>query len=409
MADSQTNFEVTIDKLVYGGDGLSRLDGRVVFVPFVLPGERVAVATVDAKPGLLRTKLIEVLEPSPARVAAPCPYFGRCGGCHYQHAAYEKQLALKLGILAETLRRVGKMEPPEEIDVIAGEPWHYRNRAQFRIRGAELGYLEPRSNRLCPVDQCPISSPRINRAIGSLREMLRDPRWPRFLESLEVFTNENQLQLNVLESERPVARRFFDWCAEVMPDMVAGPLDYSAAASLYRVSGGSFFQVNRYLIDSTVDASLENAEGQSALDLYAGVGLFSIPLARRCKKVTAVESGASAARDLQFNVDRAGAKVELAQTNVESFLAGWSNTPDFVLADPPRAGLGKSVVSHLARLAPPRLTIVACDPATLARDLAGLIAVGYRIKKLTMIDLFPQTFHIEAVAQLTLQTSENTS
>ena len=400
MAESQTNFEVTVDKLVYGGDGLARLDGRVVFVPFVLPGERVTVATVDEKPGLLRTKLIDVLEPSAARVAAPCPYFGRCGGCHYQHAAYETQLALKRGILAETLRRVGKLEPPEEIRVIGGDPWHYRNRSQFRIHDAELGYLEARSNRLCPIDQCPISSPRINRAISTLREMLRDPRWPRFLRSLEVFTDETQLQLNVLESERPVARRFFEWCAEVMPDTVEGPLDYSAAGSLYRVSGGSFFQVNRYLVDPTVDVALENAEGQSALDLYAGVGLFSIPLARRCGKVTAVESGASAARDLHFNAERAGIRVELAQTSVEQFLADWTERPDFVLADPPRAGLGKAVVSHLARLEPPRITIVACDPATLARDLAGLIAAGYLIERLTLIDLFPQTFHIEAIAHL---------
>ncbi|MCU1274256.1 MAG: rRNA (uracil-5-)-methyltransferase RumA [Bryobacterales bacterium] len=400
MTESQTNFEVTVDKLVYGGEGLARLDGRVVFVPFVLPGERVKVATVDEKPGLLRAKLIEVREPSAARVAAPCPYFGRCGGCHYQHASYETQLALKRGILAETLRRVGKLEAPEEIRVIAGEPWQYRNRSQFRIRGAELGYMEAHSNRLCPIDHCPISSPRVNKAITTLREMLRDQRWPRFLQSLEVFTNETQLQLNVLESERPVARRFFDWCTEAMPDTVVGPLDYPAAGSLYRVSGGSFFQVNQYLIDPTVDAALENAGGQSALDLYAGVGLFSIPLARRFGKVTAVESGASAARDLQFNADRAGVTLESAQTNVESFLANCTDRPDFVLADPPRAGLGKAVVTHLARLGPPRITIVACDPATLARDLAGLVAAGYRIEGLTMIDLFPQTFHIEAIAYL---------
>jgi 23S rRNA (uracil1939-C5)-methyltransferase len=400
MAESQTNFEVRVDKLVYGGDGLARLDGRVVFVPFVLPGECVAVETVDDKPGLLRAKLIEVREPSAARVAAPCPYFGRCGGCHYQHANYETQLALKRSILAETLRRVGKLDPPDQIRVIAGEPWQYRNRSQFRIRGVKLGYLEARSNRLCPIDQCPISSPRINKAITTLREMLRDPRWPRFLRSLEVFTNETQFQLNVLESERPVARRFFEWCAEVMPDTVMGPLDYPAAGFLYRVSGGSFFQVNRYLIDPVVDAALENTEGESALDLYAGVGLFSIPLARRFGKVTAVESGASAARDLQFNAERAGVTLQLAQTNVESFLASWTDRPDFVLADPPRAGLGKAVVTHLARLAPRHITIVACDPATLARDLAGLIAAGYRIERLTMIDLFPQTFHIEAIAFL---------
>jgi 23S rRNA (uracil1939-C5)-methyltransferase len=400
MAHSQTNFEVTIEKLIYGGDGLARLDGKVVLVPFVLPGESAAVEAVIQKPGLVRAKLIELRAAAAERVVPACPYFARCGGCHYQHAGYKTQIALKRDILAETLRRVGKIEPPEEIRVIAGEPLYYRNRAQFHVSGVELGYLEAHSHRLCPIEQCPVSSPRINLAITTLREMLRDPRWPRFVHSLEVFTNENQLQLNVLETERPVARRFFEWCAEKMPDLVPGALDYQAAGSLYQVSGGSFFQVNRYLIDAMVETALEGAQGESALDLYAGVGLFSLPMARRFGKVTAVESGSAALSDVCFNAERAGITVEAHQASVDAFLSSAAASPEFVLADPPRAGLGKRAVEQLVRLSPPRLTIVACDPATLARDLAGLMAGGYRLERLTMIDLFPQTFHIEAIAHL---------
>jgi len=400
MQHSQTNFEVTIEKLIYGGDGLARLDGEVVLVPFVLPGERAEVQAVGHKPGLVRSKLVELRAPAAERVLPSCPYFGRCGGCHYQHAGYETQLVLKRGILAETLRRVGKIDPPEEIRVIAAEPWRYRNRSQFHIHGTDLGYLEAHSYKLCPIGECPISSPRINQAISTLREMLRDPRWPRFIRSLELFTNENQLQLNVLETGRPVAHRFFDWCREKMPALVPGALDYPAAGALYRVSGGSFFQVNRYLIERMVEAALESAEGETALDLYAGVGLFSLPLAQRFGKVTAVESGGNAVRDLQFNVERAAVAIDPRQSSVETFLASMTAAPDFVLADPPRSGLGKMVVAHLVRLAPRQITIAACDPATLARDLAGLLAAGYRMESVTMIDLFPQTFHIESIVRL---------
>jgi 23S rRNA (uracil1939-C5)-methyltransferase len=398
MAQPQTNLEVTIEKLIYGGDGLARLDGQVALAPFVLPGERAVVEVVERKSGLLRGKLVEVREASADRVAPPCPYFTHCGGCHYQHAGYEAQLSLKRDILAETLRRVGKIEPPAEIRVVAAEPWHYRNRVQLHIRGTQIGYLEAHSNRLSPIEQCPISSPRINEAIATLREMLRDARWPRFVESMELFSDETQLQLNVLETERPVARRFFDWCAETLPGLVPGALDYRAAGEVYRVSGGSFFQVNRHLIDGMAELAIGDAQGETALDLYAGVGLFSLPLGKRFGKVTAVESGSAAIRDLQFNAERARVVLDARQSSVDAFLAGLTGVPDFVLADPPRSGLGKTVVAQLARLGPPRLTIVACDPATLARDLAGLMNAGYRIDGMTMVDLFPQTFHIEAIA-----------
>src|SRR5579862_8860062 len=400
MGTNLVPFEIDVEKLVYGGDGLARRDGQVILTPYVLPGERVEVEAAEERAGLLRARLLRVVTPSAERIAAPCPYFARCGGCHYQQAGYEQQLAAKRSILIETLARVGKLAPPGEIRIVHGEPWGYRNRAQFHIDGTGIGYLEARSHKLCTINQCPIASPRIHAALTVVRQMLHDPKWPRFVGSIELFTNETDLQLNVLETERPVARRFFDWCGEMLGGPVSGAIEYPAAGAIYRVSHNAFFQVNRFLVDQLVENALEQAQGESALDLYAGVGLFSLPLARRFARVTAVESSSAAVRDLAHNAERAGVAVTTQQLPVDAFLRSLETPPDFVLADPPRAGLGASVVKELLRLAPARITIVACDPATLARDLAGLTAAGYEITGMTMIDLFPQTFHIETVVHL---------
>jgi len=389
---------VTVEKLVFGGDGLARLDGRVVLSPFVLPGERIRAEAAQEKPGLVRARTLEVLQAAEERVVPQCPYFARCGGCHYQHAPYEYQLRAKQAILAEELRRLGKIEPPAEIAVLAGEPWGYRNRAQWHVAQGRMGYWEARSHKLCAVDRCPVASPKVNEALAALNGMMRDRRWPRFVRSIEVFTDERQVQLNVLETDQPVARRFFDWCAETIPGLGMGPLDYGGR---FRVSRNSFFQVNRFLLDGLVEAAIEGAEGESALDVYAGVGLFALPLAGRFREVTAVESGAGAVRDLEFNAERTGlGNVRAEQRTAEEYLQGLEQAPDFVLLDPPRAGLGKIVVRRLVELRPRQVTIVACDPATLARDLAALVAAGYRVEKMTLVDLFPQTYHLETVVRL---------
>jgi len=395
-----SDFEITVEKLVYGGEGLGRLEGRAVLAPFVLPGERVRLSGIAEKPGLMRAGLLEVLAAAPERVAPPCPYFMRCGGCHYQHAPYEMQLALKRGILEDQLRRIGKLTPPGEIATVAGEPWGYRNRVQLHLAGGALGYRQAQSRKLCPIETCPIGSPAINRAVAIVRDMLRDPRWPRFLRAIELFTDETGMQINILETGHPVAQRFFDWCAERIPGLVSGALDYHAAGHAWRVSHGSFFQVNRFLIDRLVDTALDGAEGRTALDLYAGVGLFSLPLARRFAAVTAVESGARAAGDLRFNAARSGIGLRVEQTDAEAWMEQLEAAPDFVLLDPPRAGIGRRMVARLAQLRPPKLVIVSCDPATLARDLAGLLGAGYKIDRMTLVDLFPQTFHLETVVHL---------
>lgn len=387
---------------MYGGGGLGRQEGRAVLAPFVLPGERVRVRVTAEKPGLLHAGLAEVLAAAPERVAPPCPYFTRCGGCHYQHAPYEFQLAQKRAILEDQLRRIGKIAPPAEIAVVAGEAWGYRNRVQLHIDGRRLGFREAQSHKLSAIESCPISSPAINAAITALLGMLGDARWPRFLRAIELFTDETQMQLHVLETERPVAQRFFDWCAERLPGLLPGALDYAAAGYTWRVSRGSFFQVNRFLIERLVETALDGAEGGSALDLYAGVGLFSLPLARRFASVTAVEAGARAAGDLSCNAERAGVSLRVEQRAAEAFLESVGSAPDFVLLDPPRAGIGKRMVARLAHLRVPRLALVSCDPATLARDMAGLLAAGYRVERMTLVDLFPQTYHLETVVRLGL-------
>ncbi|MGH9664739.1 MAG: class I SAM-dependent RNA methyltransferase [Bryobacteraceae bacterium] len=373
----------------------------MVLTPFVLPGEVARVEATAEKADLVRASLREIVTPAPERISAPCPYYERCGGCQYQHAAYEFQVAQKREILREQLRRVGRIDYTGEIASIAGEPFGYRNRSQFHLDGRRIGYFEGTSHKLLPVERCPISSPKINDALSALRDMAKDPRFPNFIRDVELFTNETDVQINVQRTDRPLAQHFFDWCAERIPGLVPGPLDYAAAGARFRVGGKSFFQVNRFLLDALVQAVLGEARGVLALDLYAGVGLFALKLAERFSSVVAVEQSGSAVADLQFNAERAGVRVKTEQKRVEEFLATLKRTPDFVIADPPRAGLGKQAVQRLAALQSPAIALVSCDPATLARDLAVFVSGGYRIGKLTMIDLFPQTYHLETVAVLT--------
>ncbi|HXP83125.1 MAG TPA: class I SAM-dependent RNA methyltransferase [Bryobacteraceae bacterium] len=401
MRDS---WEVTAEKWVYGGDALARAPaadaeapasegpgkpGRVMLIPFVLPGETVRARLVDD----LYAKAERIAVASPARVTPPCPLFTRCGGCHYQHAPYEYQLARKVEILREQLQRVGKIRFEGEIGVVSGPPLGYRNRVQLHVEGGRIGYRAAGSHALVPLEgECPIASPRLQKAFELLRSRMREPRFPRFVHSLELFTNESEVQVNVLESERQVAQWFYEWCES------AAVIEYPAINTQFRVSPRSFFQVNRFLMDALIEEALGTASGASALDLYSGVGLFALGLARQFAKVTAVEAGASAVRDLEFNAHRAGVSVKVHQARVEDHMARLDRAPDFVLADPPRAGLGKAVTGHLERLAPPRIVVVSCDPSTLARDLATL--KNYRIERLTLVDLFPQTYHLETIAHL---------
>lgn len=396
--------QAKIEKWVYGGAGLARTEQGVVLAPFTMPGETVKLDGPRRRAGVAEAQALEIVERHAARIEPRCPVFGRCGGCHYQMAPYEFQLEAKTAILREVFERVGRMKAPEQIRAVHGEPWGYRNRSQFHFGKHTLGYKMAGSDKVVDVEECPVSAPAVNAALKALRAARRNRRFPRFLEQVELFTNGEQTMVNVLETGqgRGVARGFFAWLGERIPGAASGELYYKACSERFRVGHRSFFQVNRFLLEALAECALEGAEGAEGLDLYAGVGLFTVPMARRMARVTGVESGGSAARDLEFNLAAAGVPATARRMQAEQYLEGLTKTPEFVLADPPRAGLGKRVVQELLRLRPPRLNIVSCDPATLARDLAALCAAGYEVEAVTLVDLFPQTFHIESVVRLRL-------
>jgi len=398
-------IEVEVEKLVYGGEGLARVEGQVMLIPYVLPRERVATHPERVKTGLLRGSLQQVLDPAPERVVPRCEYFGNCGGCHYQHAGYSFQLQQKATILRETLQRLGGIAFPGEVQVLSADPWNYRNRIQLHFSNREAGFHKAASHALCAIDHCYISSPVLVDVIQKLQAAAKQPQWPQFLRSLDVFTNETDVQLNIVDSVRPVAARFFEWCGTFLPSLASGPIDYAAAGHTYRISRGSFFQVNRFLMEALVKEVLGDSEGARAVDLYAGVGLFSLPLSQRFATVDAVERGGSAHRDLEWNAGQSGAGIRPVKASAEEFLRGLTEPPDLIVADPPRTGLGKEATAELLRLKAPHLTIVSCDPATLARDVKKLLE-AYRIERLTLVDLFPQTYHFEVVAHLALSAPE---
>lgn len=398
-------MEGRVEKLVYGGAGLIRHHGKTVMVPEVAPGEKVRFRVQKDHKQWAQAELLGVDEASSERVEAFCPVFSRCGGCQYQHLSYPFQLEQKQSILLETLTRVGKLGGLPQVDTLSAEPTAYRNRVQVHLDGTRIGFRLQASKRLVPIEECPIASPALNEAIKALRGMAREPRFPRFVESVEFFSNERETLLSVLATagaQRHVAKWFIDWCAERIPGASQSTLVYPAAGCRFQVGHRSFFQTNRFLVDALVERVLRHAASDAALDLYSGVGLFAIPLAKRGVSVTAVESSASAIRDLEANAANHGARVDAVKASVDGYLLAAKKSPGHVIADPPRAGLGKSVTADLLRLRPGRITLVSCDPATLARDLSSLQGGGYRLEALTLVDLFPNTAHIETVCDLQL-------
>ncbi|MBV8206348.1 MAG: class I SAM-dependent RNA methyltransferase [Acidobacteria bacterium] len=427
-----------IEKLVYGGDGLGRLpaeDGtrqKAVFLPFVLEQEEVEAELCDDRGQFARARLLRVLTPAPARVEPHCPYFRDCGGCHYQHIAYEHQLAAKAAIFRETLRRLGRVEWSGPIETHAAAEWHYRNRTRMRVMRQpvfSLAYSRFGSPELLAVEQCPISSPLINRSLAAINRLGRAGEFPRDISEVEFFADADDAQL-ILELHckalppRKTLQQFYESLRALIPQAAAlaafasagahqsssaalvlgePALLYRAAGQRYRVSPGSFFQTNRFLTGELISLVTERAGGALALDLYSGVGLFSLPLARSFAKVIAVESAKPSATDLKRNAPH---NVTVAAEPVEWFMAHFEPkqlAPEYVVVDPPRAGLGTAVARRLARLGAQGITYVSCDPATLARDLQVLLEGGYAVESVHLVDLFPQTFHIESVVKLRAQ------
>ncbi|HEY5382905.1 MAG TPA: 23S rRNA (uracil(1939)-C(5))-methyltransferase RlmD [Acidobacteriaceae bacterium] len=428
-----------VDRLVYGGYGFARaVDGRgaACLVPLTLPDEIVEAAPAGSGEvmGLLR-----VLQPSPERVQPGCPHFGACGGCHLQMASYAEQLRLKREVLEDALRRAGVVEFAE-ITTHAAEPWGYRNRIRLHIVREDgtlrLGYRERKSRAVLPIMTCPIAAPVLwHMAETMLALAERDAtmqRWLNAADEVELFCDDRMARVQVtlvctsllsmpsresfeqamkaLQVEEPalagagavlvhprtgqIQREFAEWGS-------AG-LHYQVAGERYWIARGGFFQVNRFLLPALVELVCANRRGRLAWDLFAGVGLFALVLAHNFERVTAVEANPAAARELGSSLQRVGLQHTALNEVTVAFLRRAMlerDRPELVVLDPPRAGAGREVCELLARVASEQIVYVACDPVTLARDCA-VLQKTYTMEALHLVDLFPQTYHQEAVVVL---------
>jgi 23S rRNA (uracil1939-C5)-methyltransferase len=421
-------LDLTLTGFAYGGDALGRVPAssagqpdRVVFVPFGIPGERVRVQPVEERRGFARAQLLEILEPSPDRIAPRCKHFGICGGCHYQHMSYAAQLKAKTDILRDQFHRIGHVEDPPVHDAIPSPArWNYRNQVQFHLTAdGRLGYISAAiplgsssvaHQSVLPITECHLPEPAINAL------------WPQLefepgvdIERVSVRQGADEELMVVLESKEPdlpeldtdagisVVHTFEDHSVVMAGDE---HLTMQVLGRDFRVSAPSFFQVNTQMAAKMVDHILTSIPAlQSAisnqqstiLDAYCGVGLFSAFLAPLCERLIGIEASPAACDNFAFNLDEFD-NVELYEDAAENVLPTLDVQPDIVLLDPPRAGLEPAALSAIIRLQPQTIVYVSCDPSTLARDARRLLDGGYILRSSTPFDLFPQTYHIESIS-----------
>lgn len=400
-------YQVTMEKLVYGGDCMGRLpDGRAVFVPFVLPGELVSVEIVEEKKRFAKGRAVSIVQASPDRIEPRCPHFGICGGCQYQHLDYTKQLETKQSIVLDQLQRIAGIEnPPLQTIVPSPIPWNYRNYVQFHLgQHGELGYIAADGEHLLLITECHLPLEGIN----SL--------WPQIElgEESGVFRlgmrqdSYDEIML-IMEGEDPKPPEFSEdipvSAVYTPPDsrmtVLAGE-DYLVFKLLdrnFQVSARSFFQVNTPIAEKMVQHVLDHLDFSGdpiAVELYAGAGLFSAFLAPRVKHLTAVESAGSSCHDFAVNLDEFD-NVDLYEAEAEEVIPALEGPVDILVMDPPRAGLAPEVHDALSKLLPRQIAYVSCDPATLARDLKKILQKGYELISVTPFDQFPQTGHVESI------------
>lgn len=407
MAENET-FQVTMEKMVYGGECLSRLpDGRAVFVPFVLPGEVVRIVITEDKKRYARGWPIELVEGSPDRIAPRCIHFTACGGCQYQHLEYTKQLAVKQAIMKDQFQRIAKIEdPPIQPIIPSPNPWHYRNTVQFHLsRQGELGFIHIDGEHMLPIKECHLPKDGI------------DALWPQIdlgpnsgVQRLGIRQDSYDDLMLIMEGEDPQPPEFsVDIPVSAVytpPDadltVLAGEdhLTYELMDRHFQVSARSFFQVNTPMAEKMVRFLLEELQLSSdsrVIELYAGVGLFSAFIAPEVGHLTAIESSGSACHDFTTNLADFD-NVVLYEAEAEVVVPTLNIQADVLIADPPRAGLSPEAHDSLTTIQPTQIAYISCDPATLARDVKKILQKGYRLLSVTPFDLFPQTAHIESIS-----------
>jgi 23S rRNA (uracil1939-C5)-methyltransferase len=429
-------FELQLTTITHGGAALGRHEGRAIFVPYALPGETARVEIVEDKGRYAHARLVEVLEPSPDRVEPPCPYFGNCGGCQWQHADYPAQLRFKAEIVADQLARIGKIvEPTVHPTIPDPSGWSYRNHAQFRpAPSGKLGFqaaasnrtrpkrrpefIEGRSRRTVAIDACLILHPILADLYASL-DLDRSTEGSRQgLEGLlrlslraGTATGDQMLVFEMaddlppaLEIDLPVSCVLLLSNGQHVNLIGSNHITEVVAGHTYRISAPSFFQVNTpqaaHLVRFVTDY-LDLQGDETVLDAYCGVGLFTAPLAERAGLVVGIELAPAAVEDLLENT-AAFDNVDVIEGPVEAVLPDLDVAIDAAVIDPPRTGLDRLALDALVEHRPARLVYVSCDPATLARDAGRLMASGYRLVEVQPVDVFPQTYHVESVALFTV-------
>jgi 23S rRNA (uracil1939-C5)-methyltransferase len=418
MNPEPVTFNVQLEKLTYGGDAMGRLpDGRAVFVPFGLPGERVNIRLTEEKRGFARGELVEVLEPSLDRIAPHCKHFGVCGGCHYQNLSYENQLKAKTEILRDQLMRIGKIENPPIAPMVASpSEWNYRNHVQFHLtEEGKIGFVNAAGRTVIPISECHLPEIGINTFWPELQfESNMD------IERVSLRAGVDDELMIIFESDSPETPELeieSDISAvhlfEEHPVVMAGQehLFIQILGRDFRVSAASFFQVNTLMAEKMVEhllSALPLSASDMLIDLYCGVGFFSAFFAPRVGRVIGIESSSSACEDFTVNLDEFE-NVELYEGAAEEILPALAgrigpstslrtSNPTYTLVDPPRAGLDRYIIDALIALKPRVLAYISCDPSTLARDAKRLIESGYSLNQVTPFDLFPQTYHIESIS-----------
>ncbi len=383
-------LELKIEKIVPGGYGLAFAENLTIFVSLAAPGDRLRIAIRELKKKIAFAEIGEVIEPSAVRAEPPCKYFGTCGGCDFQQMSYQAQLNAKVAIIRDCLQRIGKIDLVEDIPIFPSpRALEYRSRAQWHLDTAKkIGYFRRNSHEVIDIEQCPILTPELNE---TLREIRNDLAWENFWDESAVIeaASGGSGQVSIY------SEKFVEATEEI---------SYQAAAETYRYSARSFFQGNQFLVEPLIDAALKDASGRTALDLYCGVGLFTLPLARKFERVIGIEENAVAVDFAEKNAAAAGlSNVEFFRKGVEAFLTeALSGDLDLILLDPPRAGAALRTIERIVALRPNRISYVSCEPSILARDLRIFLDRGYSIESITAFDLFPQTHHVETVVRLRL-------
>lgn len=425
-------FQVTVERIIPGGRGIGFLEKKAVFLPLAVPGDRVRVKRAADRGSYLQVLDWELVEASPDRQTPPCPWFGRCGGCDFQQMNASRQLDSKAEILADALRRVGRMEVvPSGILRHPSPGSAYRNRLQLKVSvrngGVSWGFFERSSHRVVEVDRCRISLDRLWSILPDLQAFLeRSPLTVACLSEVEIFQGDGEeslIDLKVKPGAEDLSRfkgdllsGEFDWGGRRVnlylsrsrkrTLRVSGPgfVHKTVGEWTFRVSRGSFFQINEFMLESLSQRATHGLAGVRALDLFCGVGFFTLPLSRNFGLVWAVDQNAAAILDMEANARANGRRnCRIFHRDLDTFLRDRRRDleeVDLVLLDPPRSGIPKATVGRVADLKASRIVYVSCDPSTLARDLAIFLGRGYAVESLEIVDLFPQSHHLEAIARL---------